>query len=634
MDRFKKNIYIITVSVLFIYSKAVSENSFNPAVSPDVIFEALALNKDAATPAKPKYLSPTDLVASPDKSKLYVALQTAKQIAVIGIESNMVMQIFKLPNEVTGIAVSKDGSKLYATITSEIWPEGYVCVVNAASGKIDKKIKVGHSPRSPVVSPDGDKLYVCNQFNNDISVVDIAAGTEIKRISVIREPYCARITPDGNILVVANYMPLVDATDTGKVKSQVSLIDVNDASKTIHMSLVQGSHELSGVAITPDGRYALVTHLSGNFSLPATHLTGGWVHTNNLSIIDLEKLVYLNCISVDHYHTIGMSNPWGVACTDDGAFTVITHAGCDQLSIIDNEKMLDAAIGNEWLTHKINLLYPDTIRNRINVEGKNPRALAIIGKNVYTAGYFSNTVEVFDISLSTTTPSAVISLGPELPLSDERKGESHFYNGDKDHCMNSWQSCHSCHSFTRSGALNWMLAAGVTMSKNTKSLLHSWWTPPMNWSAKRDNCENSIYYSIMQELGMSPHDSVTAPMGEFLKGLKPLPSPHLVKGFLSESAKRGREIYYSDKTDCKTCHPAPRFTDCKLHPTIVANDPWDGSNEFDTPQLQESWRSAPWDHIGTTLDFEALLKNPLHSNCASKLTDSEFRDLMEYVLSL
>jgi YVTN family beta-propeller protein len=630
---FSKIISITVVAVLSVSTMAVSESVFKPIVSPDLIFESLALNKDISTSAKPKYLSPTDIVVSPDKSKLYVAEQTAKQIAVVGVQCNMVIKTIQLPNEVTGIAVSKDGSRLYATITSEIWPEGYVCVINEATGKIDRKIKVGHNPRSPVLSPDGSKLYVCNQFNNDISVVDLVSSKVVKRIKVIREPYCARITPDGNVLVVANSVPLANATDTGAVHCMVSLIDLKDESKTVHINLGQGSHEAFGVAITPDGKYALITHLVGMFNLPATQIMGGWVQTNNLAIVDIEKKKILNDISVDHYDKVGMSNPWGIECTSDGKFTVIAHAGCNELSIIDLPQVIQAASSSDWLAHKINLLYPETIRKRVDVIGKNPRAVAIIGNKAYTAGYFSNTIEVFDISLATSGASANISLGPEMPLNQVRTGEAHFYNGDELHCQGAWQSCHSCHSFTRADGLNWMLASGVTMQKNNKSLLYSWWTPPMNWGAKRNNCEESIQYGIIQELGMVPHDSIMYPMGEFLKGLKPMPSPYLVKGSLSESAKRGRVVYYGDKTDCKGCHPAPLFTDLKLNTSIVA-DPWDASPNYDTPQLQEAWRSAPWDHIGTTLDFEQLLKNRLHSNCASKLTDNEFKDLVEYVLSL
>jgi YVTN family beta-propeller protein len=170
-----------------------------------------------------------------------------------------------MPNEPSGIAVSKDGAKLYVTITSERWPEGYVCVVDASSGKIEKRIKVGHSPRCPVLSPNGERLYVCNQYNDDISVVNIASGKEDKKIKVVREPYSARVTSDEKILVVANSLPLCNSTDTAEAHCKISLVDLNDNSKTVHLGLTQGSHSVFGMTITPDGKYALITHLVAMF---------------------------------------------------------------------------------------------------------------------------------------------------------------------------------------------------------------------------------------------------------------------------------------------------------------------------------------------------------------------------------
>lgn len=633
MKTVNKNMHMAFTAIVSFCALALSQDNIKSLLSPGVIFETLALNKDLPTPAKPKYLSPTDLVPSLDKKKLYVAEQTSKTIAVVNIETKSVVKRIQLPNEPSGIAVSKDGSKLYVTITSERWPEGYVCVVDESSGKIDRKIKVGHSPRCPVLSPNGERLYVCNQYNDDISVVNIASGKEDKKIKVVREPYSARVTPDEKILVVANSLPLCNSTDTAEAHCKISLVDLNDNSKTVHLGLTQGSHSVFGMAITPDGKYALITHLVAMFNLPATQITGGWVHTNNLCIVDIANKRLVNDISVDHYDKIGMSNPWGIECTEDGKYVVIAHAGANMLSIIDKDQMIELADVKEWLAHKINLLYPTTIRKRVPVEGLNPRVIAIIDNKAYTAGYFTNTIEEFEIGLKTSESSATISLAPEQTFTVERKGEYHFYNGDEYHCQGAWQSCHSCHPFTRPDALDWMLAAGVTMQKNAKSMLHCPYTPPMNWAAKRNDYLESIRYGILQELGMEPQDSIETPIAEFFKRLKALPSPYLVKGKLTENAKKGRDIYYSDKTDCKGCHPAPLFTNLQMHTSIVP-DQWDGSPNFDTPTVIESWRTGPWDHIGTTTDYETLLKNRLHSNCAKRLTDDEFKALMEYSLSL
>jgi YVTN family beta-propeller protein len=54
--------------------------------------------------------------------------------------------------------------------------------------KIIGSIPAGHTALAPVISPDGKTLFVCNQFNNDVSVIDLMAKREVRRIAVQREP--------------------------------------------------------------------------------------------------------------------------------------------------------------------------------------------------------------------------------------------------------------------------------------------------------------------------------------------------------------------------------------------------------------------------------------------------------------
>lgn len=628
-----EKMFTIGITLSVIITNAFSAD-VNDVVPPNIVFEALALNRDIATAAKPIYLSPTDLVPSPDKTKLYVAEQTAKKVAIVNVTAKSVTKKIKLPNEVTGIAVSPDGSKLYATCSSELWPEGFVYEIDESSGSITQKIKVGHSARAPVISPDGKTLYVCNQFSDDISVVDINAGKEIRRVKVTREPYAARITPDGKTLVVANSLPLARATDTASAHCDISLIEVNNDYKITTFGLTQGSHSVFGVTITPDGKYALITHLVGYYTLQATRIDAGWVHTNDLAILDIDNKKLLNDISLDYSTDIGCANPWGVACTDDGKFVCVVHAGSNELSIIDFTQLLELSKGTTWLAGKFGTLNKTSIRKRVTVEGRIPRALAIIDNKAYTAGYFSNFVEEFNISLSTGKSSAKIELGDEPAMTMERNGEYQFYCGDIYHCTGAWQSCNSCHPHTRPDALNWILSGANGAQKNAKSMLYSWWTPRTNWNGKRADTRESIYFGILNELGRQPQDSIQLPMEAFFMRLKPVPSPYLVKGKLSESAQRGREIYYNKaKVDCIECHPGKLFTNLKYTPSIC-NDIWDATAQIKVPSLNECWRTSPWDHIGSSISMDSVCINRLHSTNAYKLSSQELKDLVEFVLSL
>ncbi len=634
------------VLILFLTYNVFSQFDVNSVISPNFIFETLALNKDIETAAWPKYSSPTDLIPSPDKKKLYVAEQTAKTIAVIDVETKSVEKKILLPNEPTGLAVSPDGSKLYVTCSSDLWPDGFVAEVDVAAGKVTSRIAVGHGARSPNISPDGKTLYVCNVFNNDISVVDLVAKKEDKnkRIKVIREPISAKLTPDGKTLVVANSLPHEISIDSQTITNKIQLINTADGKITKTLPLTVGSHSSFGVTISPDGKYALVTHLLGMFNRIANRVSSGWIHTNNMAIIDIEGKKIINDISLDNPNA-GSANPWGLTFSDDGKYVAVAISGKNDLLVFDfnqllkNVKEVDTSLSSELSTiGKIDF-------KQIFVEVKGPRAVSIIGDLVYVAGLFSDSIVSY--SLDTKTGAAgrnvkdrIALQQPAKPLTSHRKGEYRFY--DASLCQEYWQSCASCHPFARPDALNWRLNADLSTPKNAKSMVYSWWTPKTNWAGKRENARQSIDTGIKEELHIDVSGEVqkiARDMDSFFVRLKPVPSPYLVKGKLSESAKRGRAIYYNEnKVNCKVCHPAPLFTDMKFHDAGF-DDPFDATREWDTPGLNECWRTAPYNHIGSSETMEECLLSPGHANIRTltgtmRLNESEIADLINYVLSL
>src|SRR5437016_9711218 len=102
---------------------------------------------------------------------------------------------------------------LYVTCAAS---ESKLCVVDVAGWKIRGFLDAGHTAIAPVVSRDGKTLFVCNQFNDDVSVIDLVAGKELRRIPVSRQPVAADLTRDGKYLLVANQLPAGRA-DTGTV---------------------------------------------------------------------------------------------------------------------------------------------------------------------------------------------------------------------------------------------------------------------------------------------------------------------------------------------------------------------------------------------------------------------------------
>jgi YVTN family beta-propeller protein len=628
-----------------LYVNGFSQYDVNSVISPNFIFETLALNKDVETAAWPKYSSPTDLKASPDKKKLYVAEQTAKTIAVIDVKEKKVEKKIQLPNEVTGLAVSPDGSRIYATCSSDLWPDGFVAEVDIAAGKVTNRIPVGHGARCPNISPDGNLLYVCNIFNNNISVVDLGSKKEKSKIQVIREPYAAALTPDGKTLVVANSLPHEVSTDSQTITNKIQLINTADGKITKTLPLPVGSHSALGVTVSPDGKYALVTHLLGMFNHVADKISGGWIHTNNMAIVDIGGQRIINDVSLDN-PTFGSGNPWGVTFSEDGKYGVVAIAGKNDILVFDFQQLLEfAKNADSSLSSYLRTMGNHITNKQVYVEAKAPRTVVTIDDLIYVAGYFSDTLVTYTLDTKTsiagrTVQDRILLQDPPKQLTSHRRGEYYFYAASL--CLETWQSCHSCHPFGRPDALNWILNVVSNPPKNAKSMVYSWWTPRTNWAGKREDASQSIRVGIQEELFIQVIGEVqnmAVDMDTFFMRLKPVPSPYLVKGRLSESAQRGRAIYYdANKVNCIVCHPAPLFTDMKFHDAGF-DDPLDGNKEWDTPGLNECWRTAPYNHIGSSENIRECLLSPGHANIKTldgkmRFTEDELNDLIEYVLSL
>lgn len=122
----------------------------------------------------------------------------------------------------------------------------------------------------------------------------------------------------------------------------------------------------------------------------------------------------------------------------------------------------------------------------------------------------------------------------------------------------------------------------------------------------------------------------------------------------SESAKRGRELFFSDKAGCSACHVGANLTDEKYHnigvgmdleqPNIgreeVTNDP-KHRGAFKTPTIRNVVTSAPYMHDGSQKDLIEVVEfyakgghpNPDLDEKIKKLdlSDQDKKDLVEFM---
>ncbi|MGA3285597.1 MAG: c-type cytochrome [Verrucomicrobiota bacterium] len=598
--------------------------------------------------AESEPLSPTALTSSSDGKALYLACATANRVLCFNVAKQKVLDSIATPDSPSGLALSADGRQLFVTCAA---PKSKVCVIDLAKLKIIGTIPAGHTAMAPVVSPDGKTVFVCNRFNNDLSVIDLATKKEVRRLAVQREPVAADITKDGKFLLVANHLHNSRA-DVDYVAAAVSVIDVAAGKVFKELQLPNGSGLLEDIRVSPNGQYAVVTHVVGRFNRLPTRVTEGWINANALTIIDLAGMkIRGTTLLDDHYR--GASNPWGITWSPDGTTLVVTHAGTHEVSVIDFQKMLaelpalpatydPVKAAGFYVASKDQSELPDDLpyftgsRFRIKLPGGDlgPRAAVVVNRTVYVANYFSDTLTVIDLNKATPKVES-IALGPKPNMDAVRKGE--FYFNDAEICYEGWQSCASCHSDdARADGLNWdLLNDGVGNPKNTKSLLLAHMTPPAMWLGVRSNAETAVRAGIRHILFTEQPDEVPAAIDEYLKALKPVPSPYLVHGKLSEAAERGQKVFL--QAGCAVCHPLGLFTDLRKH-DVGTHAPYDRpTDKFYTPTLIEVWRTAPYLHDGSAATIRDVVTthNPHDQHGrTSNLSRQEIDDLCAYMLSL
>ncbi|MBI9017983.1 MAG: PQQ-binding-like beta-propeller repeat protein [Phycisphaerae bacterium] len=571
------------------------------------------------------YLSP-QAMADDQNGLLYIAQSTARCVTMFDTKTDEVKNNIYLEISPGGLALSKDGKVLYVT---ELAADGRMMAIEIETGEVLWQVRLNHTPVSPTISADGKVMYVCNRFSNNISVIDLETKKVVKTIAVVREPVDSVLTNDGRWLFVINQMP-DGSSDREHIAANISIIDTKKNELVNSIEMLNGVTDLKDICLSPDGQWGYVTHILARYQVPTTQLERGWQNTNAVSIIDIENQQLYNTVLLDDID-LGCANPFSVGCTGDGKFLCVTSSGTHEITVIDRiamHKKLDQAKENV----PYDLSFLAGIKKRHKLKGNGPRHLEIIGNNAYASEYFSGSLAKVEISLNDSVVQS-FTLGKEKPVTIQRRGEM-FFN-DAALCFQQWQSCASCHPDARTHGLNWdLLNDGIGNPKSTKSMLYAHQTPPVMVSGIRPDAQTAVRAGLrFIQFASRPEEDAQA-IDEYLKSLKPLSSPYLVNGKLSESAIRGKEIF--SFTGCGRCHSGPLFTDMKRH-DIGTGIGMEKDFRFDTPTLIEVWRTGPFLYDGRAASIKEIFSkynNDDKHGHTNGLTEKQINDLTEYVLSL
>lgn len=558
------------------------------------------------------YTSPSGILVL--DGSIYVSDETGKAVYKLSTEGS-VQNKYTTSREVHRVVT--DGTNIYAL---EGGLDGTVVKLSKTLEKVSEAA-VGHTPNDMAIV--GGKGYVVNRFSNTVSVLSLS---DMKVTATIgnagREPFSAVAV--GNDIYVACHLANDPLTED-VVSADVLVISGDKIAKTI--PLPNGSSSVKGIAVSPDGKTVYVTHIVGRYTFPTTQTDGAWINSNVVSVISTaDKALSYSALldGVDH----GAGNPWGVAVSSDGKYLCVALAGCDEVEIINLSKMADRvsavqsgrankrAESMETIVDSIAFL--EGARGRVKV-GKGVRNITEVDGVLYCGLYFDGAVATVTLSNNKT---ATLNFVDQPEAEGVRRGQILWT--DASVTYQNWESCASCHPEGRCDGLNWdQLSDGIGTPKSSKSIMWAMRTPPATFTGVTPKAEEDAQGSY-ESRGYLDLEGIAC-VFEYMKANMPVPSPALNRdGTLTASALEGKALF--DK-NCASCHPAPLYTDMKMHDVGTQSRP--GETAYDTPSLVESWRSGPYLHEGTMNTMEEVVKY-----FAKDLSDADVAKLTEYVRSI
>ena len=555
-------------------------------------------------------------VAVGDAGQVILSCRGDKSLKITDPQGRQVVKTIPLQQTPTGV-IAKEGKAYVSCFDTR----GEIVTVDLKEGKIVNTVPVGAGAEAPAWSKEEDKIFVCNRFAGTVSEVDVKNGKVTREVKVLREPSKVVVSPDGKYLFVANALPAQRA-DVDYVACCVSVIDLASFQKVKDIRLENGSNALRGATLSPDGKYLFVSHNLGRFTVPTSQLQQGWMNTNAMSVVDVASLEFKGAVLLDEPER-GAAGVWGVECTP--GYLIVSHSGTHEISVIDYPELIkkfEAYPDKMALNYDLHFLYG--IRERIALKGNGPRNFIVRDQEVIVPMFFSDDLNRYDLN---TKQLSEVALNPGRQETMAQKGERIF--NDAAFCFQNWQSCNGCHpGDARTDGMNWdLMNDGVGNSKNCKSLLLSLETPPCMISGIRANAHvaNRAGFKYIQFMELKEEDA--ACVDAYVASLKPVPSPYLVDGELSEKAKKGRKVF--ERLKCDACHSGPYYTDMKMH--RIGED-IEFEQGWDTPTLIEVWRTAPYLFDGRAATMEEVFGVYKHG-VDKKLSKTDLDALVEYVNS-
>jgi hypothetical protein len=405
-----------------------------------------------------------------------------------------------------------------------------------------------------------------------------------------------------------------------------------------------------GVCWHPSGEYALCTLNRTNNLIPMTRLLQGWTITNGLAVIwrdgrvDQVLLDEPNLCFPDPTD-VAITPDGRLALVTSSGTNRVAVVDLAQLT-----SMLAQATEHERTKVFPNHLGKPTefIIKHIATE-HSPRGVVITpdGKSAVVANSIDDSLTLID--LASLEAIQRIDLGGPQETTTARLGERLFHNANI--AFHRQFSCHSCHPDGHVDSLTYDIQSeGIGINPvDNRTLRGILDTAPFKWAgtnpslARQCGARLAVFFTKIQPF--TPEQLVA--VDNYVCTIPRPPNRYRPLGAeLTNAQRRGKAMFERTRTNdgreippeqrCVTCHFPPLYTDRNVH-DVGTKMAFDTESKFDVPHLNNVYDSSPYLHNGIAETLEEIWTryNPEDRHgVTNDMTKDQLNDLIEYLMTL
>ncbi len=563
----------------------------------------LDVQSGTVTTQSPTAESPFAAGLHPDGRRMYVSCRRGQQILEVAVDSLETLRAFELRGDPTGVAVSADGTRLYAGVHSL----DQIAVFDIESGREIKRLAAGNGPETVLLEPLQGRVYVTNLLSNPVS-------------------------PDEPCL------------------NEITVID-DQSARVVERIILEGANVGRGIAFTKDGSLGIAAISRPKNLVPMVQVARGWVVTNGFAVLSPGQDSLPVQLLVDQPNQ-AYADPHDVAITPDGRKFYLSCAGADTVIAVNLERLVetaDEALGGNLPRFSEHLgLSRRYVTARIRV-GANPQALAIDrgGRRLFVANRLDDTISIVDTESDEVIKAIV--LGSTEEPDRVARGERLFHSAAR--VFQGQFACVSCHPDTGFDGLQYDLepdglGENVLDNRNLRDVAG---TAPFKWVGSNPDittqCGTRTAKWIVRTGWIG--SSQVVDLAAYIRSIKAVVNPYrFPDGKLTPAQLRGKALFerttlndgtpMRDENRCDFCHAGEKFFDGRQF-DVGTQGKRDGKAQFDTAHLVNIFESAPYLHDGRAPTLEEIWT--VHNlsdkhGVSSDWTKRQLNDLVEYLKSL